>query len=1278
MRGSGGSGSRHYRARARPHFFPDLDMSGILQPADPAEGCFVASKVVATLGPACSDVDTLARLLEAGMTVARVDLTWGPLDYHKRSLTNLNTAMKRVRRMCAVMVDTLGREMLIRRPFSLGPDGWPQHESPFKVAAGSGVTITTSEDAAATPALLPITYPKFPSLVQPGDIVYIGRYMACGAPEMASLYLRVEQVHEAAGEVVCVALNDAELHGLLTVFNLERSASELTSLQSDLPVLTQYDRVALRDLADTGFEIDFICISYCRSGVDVREVRAFAESVPALAACGLVAKVETRQALFNFRGILEAADGITISRGLLGLDCLPEKVALIQKSLISACNLVGKPVVVTRVLDSMADMPRPTRAEATDVANAVLDGADALWLGAETLRGKWPVETVRTLVSIARQAEKVFDFAHHFEWLMQAAVDAQELRESLTAGGGMYGGGGGSSMYGGIAPSLMYGGGGWGPGGGVYGGGLTLDDDDAATDIFMLHTGDGLGGYGGMQPSHMMGGSIGAGLSGLGGGGGGGYGNVGGLTPLGSMTNIGGGGATGGGGAAAADGAGGLSPASLSTANLEDLAAMETPPPAAAGSGTANGGGGGNGQHVSFAALPPRAPPRSRSNASMPDVSAAGGGGTAATGGVGGGGGAGSLSASGGSPLTAGGGAGAAAASGGPGGGGGGGNRSQSYADINTAVAAMNRFGPGPGGGGGGGGSIAAEPAGPVGAAAALPGGGRQQHSNPLYGGISNAKEQHREHHGHPHSHHSHSHHGHGHAPSGRASSPSVRSTTGTVYGGGPAGPYMGKLESIASSAVRAAEKVKASLIVVYTHTSRVASLVAKYRPPMPILTLVVPRLTSDGLHWKLQGKGHARQCLLVRGLLPMLSAPGPSGDEVLEEAIALSSRLGLVGPGHFVVVVERVHDAFCLKIVAVDELGLGIQREDGALADPTATVVRAMVPATPVIGRTLSMMGEGRSRRLGLPPATAATAALAAAAAAAAAAGAGAGGGGTSGGGGAIAALGPLMGSISSLLAASPSCVLGAVGNGGRGGGRAGGSGGGGGGAAGLAAVLDGGGGSGSSPRRLTSAELINVLPGSPFSGSPPMSGGGAAANRSGGGPGGGAGSSSDGGAAAGPAAAAAHNAVRLNLLNTLYSASNYPGSAAVAGEGGGGGGGATAIPAIQAAALAAGSGMRPRGAATAATSADRLPVINALGGGTAAHDTTMLMEGVGGGGGSSSGAAAGSSSGAVRSSRPGPLGSVLLGPVTEEPEPAEGTDEAAAAPADDDTAGAAKGEAE
>ncbi|GIL98791.1 hypothetical protein Vretimale_3980, partial [Volvox reticuliferus] len=119
------------------------------------------------------------------------------LEYHKRALMNLNTAMKKVRRMCAVMVDTLGREMLIRRPYRLGPDGWPLHDHPYKMRAGSTVTITTRNDMEAGPTLLPITYPKFPSLVLPGDIVYIGRYLACGAPEMASLYLKVDQVRHS-------------------------------------------------------------------------------------------------------------------------------------------------------------------------------------------------------------------------------------------------------------------------------------------------------------------------------------------------------------------------------------------------------------------------------------------------------------------------------------------------------------------------------------------------------------------------------------------------------------------------------------------------------------------------------------------------------------------------------------------------------------------------------------------------------------------------------------------------------------------------------------------------------------------------------------------------------------------------------------------------------------------------------------------------------------------------------------------------------------------------
>ncbi|MEW5297257.1 MAG: hypothetical protein WDW36_000480 [Sanguina aurantia] len=161
--------------------------------------------------------------------------------------------------------------------------------------------------------------------------------------------------------------------------------------------------------------------------------------------------------------------------------------------------------------------------------------------------------------------------------------------------------------------------------------------------------------------------------------------------------------------------------------------------------------------------------------------------------------------------------------------------------------------------------------------------------------------------------------------PAGSASCNSIQSHFANQHHNRAAMPS--KMESIASSAVRAADKVGASLIVVYTHTGKTAQLVAKYRPPMPILTLVVPQLVSDSLHWKLLGRSNARQCLLTRGLMPMLAAPSPSGDALLEEAVAVAGRMGLVKPHDHVVCVQRIHDDFCVKIVAVDEMGEGIKR---------------------------------------------------------------------------------------------------------------------------------------------------------------------------------------------------------------------------------------------------------------------------------------------------------------------------------------------------------------
>eukprot|EP00878_Enallax_costatus_P018273 GHUV01019230.1.p1 GENE.GHUV01019230.1~~GHUV01019230.1.p1 ORF type:complete len:547 (+),score=119.51 GHUV01019230.1:802-2442(+) len=535
---------------------------------------------------------------------------------------------------------------MIRRPFRIEADGWPnQAGQEISVKMGQTLTLTT-RDVECTDTVLPVTYSKFAGMMESGDTLYVGRYLVSGA-DSASLYLEVIEVIDDC-DVVCVAKNEALLDGLLTVFHVERSSDELLNLQNDLPLLSEYDKECLISLA-LDYEIDFISLSYTRTVDDVIEARAFLDAV-GLHNTKIFAKLESRQSLLNFKGILNEADGIIISRGNLGLDCLPEKMALVQKTLIQSCNLVGKPVLITRVVDTMAVSPRPTRAEATDVANAVLDGVDGILLGQETLRGFFPIESVQTLVSIARQAEKVFDHHYHFDHLLDTAYEVEEGYYQTT----------GQSPEA-ISPQSSQG---------------DLSDTDGAHD--------------GPTPGR-------------------------------------------------------------------------------------------------------RAPRRIPSN--------------------------------------------------------------ESFSSLSLAIKAMTRFGPS------------------------------------SYGNLQ-----------------------------GMAKSDS----NGRLYHGSP---YISKLESISSSAVRAADKVGASLIVVYTHTGRTAQLVAKYRPPMPILTLVVPRLVSDSLKWKLEGRHNARQCLLTRGLIPMLATPQPHGDTVLSEAISAASRMGIVNPNNHVVAVQRIHEDFCVKIVSVDAMGAGIKR---------------------------------------------------------------------------------------------------------------------------------------------------------------------------------------------------------------------------------------------------------------------------------------------------------------------------------------------------------------
>ncbi|KAL0298965.1 UNVERIFIED_CONTAM: Pyruvate kinase, cytosolic [Sesamum radiatum] len=225
------------------------------------------------------------------------------------------------------------------------------------------------------------TTKKLCAAVKKGDDIFIGQYLFTGR-ETTSVWLEVSEVKDE--DVVCLIKNSAILAGPLYT----------------LHVISTW---GLRN------KIDFLSLSYARRAEDVRHARDFLSKLGDLNQTQVFAKIENVEGLIHFDEILQEADGIILARGNLGIDLPPEKVFLYQKEALYKCNIAGKPAIITRVVDSMTDNLRPTRAEATDVANAVLDGSDAILLGAETLRGLYPIETISTVGKICSEAEKVYN-----------------------------------------------------------------------------------------------------------------------------------------------------------------------------------------------------------------------------------------------------------------------------------------------------------------------------------------------------------------------------------------------------------------------------------------------------------------------------------------------------------------------------------------------------------------------------------------------------------------------------------------------------------------------------------------------------------------------------------------------------------------------------------------------------------------------------------------------------------------------------------------------------
>jgi pyruvate kinase len=333
------------------------------------------AKIVATVGPACSDATVLERLLAEGVDVARLNFSHGSHEEHAMVLDRIRAASRQLGKAVAVLQDLQGPKIRTG-PLAAGRAG-------VVLVAGAEIVITTEGERAGDERLVSTTYPHLARDVRPGDRLLV---------DDGLIELRVLSTDgvRARAEVV--------EGGVLG----EHKGINLPGVALRAEALSAKDR---EDLAfGISHGVDFVALSFVRSPEDVVACRAEMERVGRVVP--VIAKIEKPEAIERLDAIVAAADGVMIARGDLGVEILPERVPLLQKEICRKANAAARPVIIaTQMLNSMIDHPRPTRAEASDVANAVWDGADAVMLSGETASGKYPLAAVQMLDRIVREAE---------------------------------------------------------------------------------------------------------------------------------------------------------------------------------------------------------------------------------------------------------------------------------------------------------------------------------------------------------------------------------------------------------------------------------------------------------------------------------------------------------------------------------------------------------------------------------------------------------------------------------------------------------------------------------------------------------------------------------------------------------------------------------------------------------------------------------------------------------------------------------------------------------
>ena len=337
------------------------------------------TKIVCTMGPNTDNRNIMRALAMEGMDIARFNFSHGDHEEQKDRMDLLKNVRSELDKPIAILLDTKGPEI---RTGVL-------KEKSVTLVEGQKFTLTTKE-IEGDETMVSITYDELYKDVVPGNKILI---------DDGLLGLVVDEID--GEDIICTVENGGKLSN--------KKGVNVPNVKVNLPAITEKDKEDI--IFGIGQGIDFIAASFVRSAEAVNEIRAILKAHGAEEDISIIAKIENQEGVDNIDEILEAADGIMVARGDLGVEIPEEEVPFIQKTLIQKCNDQFKPVITaTQMLDSMIRNPRPTRAEVTDVANAIYDGTDAIMLSGETAAGKYPVEALKTMVNIAKSTESHLDY----------------------------------------------------------------------------------------------------------------------------------------------------------------------------------------------------------------------------------------------------------------------------------------------------------------------------------------------------------------------------------------------------------------------------------------------------------------------------------------------------------------------------------------------------------------------------------------------------------------------------------------------------------------------------------------------------------------------------------------------------------------------------------------------------------------------------------------------------------------------------------------------------